>query len=186
MPQGNTGAVPAAQNTVEELQPASTAGAPATADSGGGSSNSSTVTDGGAKAGGALMDAASGGASNGTPVVPRAASADAALEAAGDDAHATSSGVSEAEGDEDSAADSEGTQDFSDDEDEGKDGYKKGGYHPVPAVATLLPRSLPPSLPSLALLPFLVWCSTRSDFQEDRRDRKRLTRRRRTQTEDVS
>jgi hypothetical protein len=48
-----------------------------------------------------------------------------------EDAHAASTGGSEAEGDEDSAADSEGTQDFSDDEDEGKDGYKKGGYHPV-------------------------------------------------------
>ena len=45
--------------------------------------------------------------------------------------HVLTEGGSEADGDDGSAADSEGTQDFSDDDDEGKDGYKKGGYHPV-------------------------------------------------------
>jgi hypothetical protein len=56
---------------------------------------------------------------------------DISADAGTDDAHAGSTGGSDAEGDGNSAADSEGTQDFSDDDDEGKDGYKKGGYHPV-------------------------------------------------------
>jgi hypothetical protein len=52
---------------------------------------------------------------------------DISADAGTDDAHAGSTGGSDGN----SAADSEGTQDFSDDDDEGKDGYKKGGYHPV-------------------------------------------------------
>jgi len=118
-------------------------GRPAPAEAGAATSNPAPVADGegsnsvagdtaaevGTVEGGSEINSKSKGGT--TEASNNGAQAPLADPAASEDAHAASAGGSEADGDEDSAADSEGTQDFSDDEDEGKEGYKKGGYHPV-------------------------------------------------------
>lgn len=120
-------------------------GRPAPAEAGAATSNPAPVADGegsnsvagdtaaevGTVEGGSEINSKSKGGT--TEASNNGAQAPLADPAASEDAHAASAGGSEADGDEDSAADSEGTQDFSDDEDEGKEGYKKGGYHPVPS-----------------------------------------------------